>query len=211
LGIGSLGFLAASLFANVFGVSQQGAFVVPVLRLKLKRRFASRVMSLKVWFAVCGFACALSFGPARDAVSATQEANAPSQPYFVSLKSDKVFMREGPSDNHRVKWVYHRKGLPVEVVASFEVWRRVKDMDGEIGWIHTALLSRERTAVVVGSAEAPIRKATGAEAEVVAEAKPGAVGRLVTCKADSCEVKFDAVTGWLERTRLWGVHDGENF
>jgi SH3-like domain-containing protein len=71
-------------------------------------------------------------------------------PYFLSIKNEKTFMREGPGENHRIKWIYHRKGLPVEVIASFEVWRRVRDADGEIGWIHVAVLSRERTAVVTG-------------------------------------------------------------
>ncbi len=175
-------------------------------------------MSPKAWFVVCGFACALSLSPARDAVSAPAQpasagapaASLPAQPYFASLKGDKVFMREGPSDDHRVKWVYHRKGLPVEVLASFEVWRRVRDMDGEIGWIHQALLSRERMAVIVGGDDAAIRKATNADAAVIAQGKPGAIGRLVACKADACEVKVDGVNGWLERTRLWGGHDGEN-
>jgi len=168
---------------------------------------------------VCGFVCLLSFSIAHDALSATAQqasasppaASAPAQPYFASLKGDKVFMREGPSDNHQVKWIYHRKGLPVEVLASFEVWRRVKDMDGEIGWIHQALLSRERTAVVVGTEDAVIRKGNAPDAAAVGQAKPGAIGRLIACKADACEVKFDIVTGWLERTRLWGVHGGENF
>ena len=168
---------------------------------------------------VYGFACVLSFSMVHDAFSATTQqasasppvASAPAQPYFASLKGDKVFMREGPSDNHQVKWIYHRKGLPVEVLASFEVWRRVKDMDGEIGWVHQALLSRERTAVVVGTGDAEIRKGNALDAAVVGQAKPGAIGRLVACKGDACEVKFEGVTGWLERTRLWGMHDGENF
>ncbi|HYM19305.1 MAG TPA: SH3 domain-containing protein [Micropepsaceae bacterium] len=170
-------------------------------------------------FVVCGFACVLSLGMGHDVLSATaQQASAsppasstPAQPYFASLKGDKVFMREGPSDNHQVKWIYHRKGLPVEVLASFEVWRRVKDMDGVIGWIHQALLSRERTALVVGAGDAAIRKGNASDTAVVGQARPGAIGRLVACKGDACEVKFDGVTGWVERSRLWGVHGGENF
>ena len=53
---------------------------------------------------------------------------ADTQPYFLSIKNEKTFMREGPGENHRIKWIYHRKGLPVEVIASFEVWRRVRDL-----------------------------------------------------------------------------------
>src|SRR4029077_1903829 len=106
---------------------------------------------------------------------------ADTQPYFLSIKNEKTFMREGPGENHRIKWVYHRKGLPVEVIATFEVWRRVRDMDGEIGWIHVALLSRERMAVVRGEGQAPLHDRADAKSDVRAEAKPGAVGRLEHC------------------------------
>ena len=136
---------------------------------------------------------------------------ADTQPYFLSIKNEKTFMREGPGENHRIKWIYHRKGLPVEVIASFEVWRRVRDADGEIGWIHVALLSRERTAVVTAAGETAVYGRADAKADVVAEAKAGAVGRLMRCGALSCDVKFDGAEGWVERTRLWGVHDGEQF
>jgi SH3-like domain-containing protein len=132
-------------------------------------------------------------------------------PYFASMKGETTNMREGPGADSRVKWVYHRKGLPVEVIASFEAWRRVRDMDGEIGWIHVALLSRERMAVVKGEGQAPVYDRADAKSDVLAEAKPGAVGRLEHCGAAACEVKFDGAKGWVDRTRLWGVHGGEQF
>jgi SH3-like domain-containing protein len=132
-------------------------------------------------------------------------------PYFASMKGETTNMREGPGEDHRVKWVYHRKGLPVEVIASFEVWRRVRDSDGEIGWIHTALLTRERGAVVRGKGEAAVRGKPEPTSAVVAEAKPGAVGRLEHCGVSACEVRFDGAKGWVDRVRLWGVHDGEQF
>jgi SH3-like domain-containing protein len=132
-------------------------------------------------------------------------------PYFASMKGETTNMREGPGADSRVKWVYHRKGLPVEVIASFEVWRRVRDMDGEIGWIHVALLSRERMAVVKGAGQAPVWNRADVKSDVLAEAKPGAVGRLEHCGAAACEVKFDGAKGWVDRNRLWGVHGGEQF
>jgi SH3-like domain-containing protein len=144
-------------------------------------------------------------------LAAAAPESAPPKPYFVSIKVDKAYMREGPSDSNRIKWVYQRKGLPLEVLASFEVWRRVKDMDGEIGWIHTALLSRDRTAIVVGTADAPVHRRADASSDIVAQAKPGALGRLIGCAKLACQVKFEAAQGWVERSRLWGVHDGDEY
>jgi SH3-like domain-containing protein len=132
-------------------------------------------------------------------------------PYFASLKSAEVYMREGPSANNKVKWVYRRKGLPVEVLASFEVWRRVRTMDGEIGWIHVALLSRDRTVAVATGNEAAVRGREDTASGIVAEAKSGAIGRLMGCGKLACQVKFDSVAGWVERAQLWGIRDGEQF
>jgi SH3-like domain-containing protein len=144
-------------------------------------------------------------------VAAHAAVEAQQTPYFARMKSDKVFMREGPSDDNRVKWVYHHKGMPVQVLDSFDVWRRVRDMDGETGWIHMALLSRDRTAVVVGKVDAPVRRRADEDSNAVAEAAPGAIGRLVACRAEACEVKFDGGDGWVDRSHLWGILQGERF
>src|ERR1043165_6912583 len=69
-------------------------------------------------------------------------------PRFVSLKSDKVNVRAGPTKDHDVAWVYNRAALPVEVTAEFENWRRIRDWEGAEGWVYHSLLSRKRTALV---------------------------------------------------------------
>jgi SH3-like domain-containing protein len=143
-------------------------------------------------------------------VFAFAAASAP-QPYFVSLKVDEAYMREGPSEMHRIKWIYRRKGLPLEVIASFDVWRRVRDMDGEVGWMHTALLSRERMAVVTGGAAIEIHAHDDTTSDVVARAEPGAIGRLLDCGKLACEVEFAGAEGWVSRARLWGIHDGDEY
>jgi len=132
-------------------------------------------------------------------------------PYFASMKDGKTNMREGPGENYRIKWIYHRKGLPVEVIATYDVWRRVRDMDGEIGWVHMALLSRERMAVVMGAGMTAVTARADAKSDVVGEAARGAIGRLERCVPSACEVKFDRAEGWVARTQLWGIGDGEQF
>jgi hypothetical protein len=90
-------------------------------------------------------------------------------PRFVSLKAEKVNVRRGPSSDHPVAWVFQRKGLPVEIVAEFENWRRVRDSDGEEGWILQNMLSGKRTAVIAPGSRArrcrsrtsPSRRAPG--------------------------------------------------
>ena len=69
-------------------------------------------------------------------------------PRYASLKTDRVNLREGPSKDHATKWVFQRAGLPVEITAEFETWRKVRDSEGAEGWVLHSLLSGRRTALI---------------------------------------------------------------
>ena len=69
-------------------------------------------------------------------------------PRFVSLKPDRVNVRGGPTRDHEVTFVYTRAGLPVEITAESDNWRRIRDWEGSEGWVYHSLLSGRRTAVV---------------------------------------------------------------
>jgi SH3-like domain-containing protein len=69
-------------------------------------------------------------------------------PRFVSLKSDRVHVRGGPSRDHDIAWLFTRAGLPVEVTAEYDNWRRIRDWEGAEGWVYHTLLSGKRTALV---------------------------------------------------------------
>ena len=77
-------------------------------------------------------------------------------PQFVSLKSDRVNLHEGPSKEHRTLWVYKRAGLPVEITAEFEIWRKIRDSEGVEGWVLHSLLSGRRTALVAPWKKEPL-------------------------------------------------------
>src|ERR671928_186138 len=101
-------------------------------------------------------------------------------PRYVSLKTDRVNLREGPSKDHRTVWVYQRAGLPVEIVAEYETWRRIRDAEGTEGWVLHSLLSGRRTALVVpwakGEAQpVPLYERATDRAEVVARLQPNVI------------------------------------
>src|SRR5690348_802551 len=74
-------------------------------------------------------------------------------PRFVSLKSDRVNVRSGPTKDNDVSWVYTRAGLPVEITAEYENWRRIRDWEGAEGWVYHSLLSGRRMALVFSAAK----------------------------------------------------------
>ncbi len=125
-------------------------------------------------------------------------------PRFVSMKAATANVRRGPSLGHRIDWVYRRHDLPLKVVAEHGHWRRVEDRDGQGGWVHYALLSGVRTALVEGD-EVPFRSKPDPHAPVVAVARKGVIARIDECSRDWCRLKKDGYRGWVEKTSLWGV------
>ena len=133
-------------------------------------------------------------------------------PRFVSLKSRKVRVRRGPSTQYRVAWVYTARGLPVEIVAEFEHWRRIRDADGEEGWVERSLLSGWRTAMVAPWSKGGkfmLRQAPSGSGSPVAEVRGGVIGRVVSCNGQWCRLKIGDYEGWIEQPVLWGVYRGE--
>jgi SH3-like domain-containing protein len=133
-------------------------------------------------------------------------------PRFVSLKAGRVNVRVGPGDDYKVAWVFTKQALPVEVIAEFDTWRRVRDSDGQVGWVFHSLLSSKRTAVVSpwqkGDA-IPIHSGATSEAAVTAYLQPGVLANVEHCRDGWCSLSGKGYAGWIEEGRLWGVYPGE--
>lgn len=129
-------------------------------------------------------------------------------PRYVSLKGSEGNARRGPSLSHRIDWVFRHAGMPLRVVAEFGHWRRVEDKDGAGGWVHYALLSGVRTALVTQDM-AELRARPSADADVVARAETGAIVRLGECIRDWCRISGGGQRGWVPKTAIWGVDPGE--
>lgn len=141
---------------------------------------------------------------------AAQGASGLPVPRFVSLRADEVNLRAGPGVQYPVEWVYRRRDLPMEVIAEFETWRKVRDWQGTQGWVHQSMLSGKRTFVVTGDMRT-VRGEPKATARAVAMAEPGVVGTFGGCRAaeDWCKVEIGAFEGWLRRVDVWGIYRGE--
>jgi SH3-like domain-containing protein len=135
-------------------------------------------------------------------------------PRYVSLKSDRVNLREGPSKEHRTTWVFQRAGMPVEIMAEFEIWRRVRDSDGTEGWVLHSLLSGRRTALIMpltkGKADpVPLLERADEKASVVARLQPNVIASVKTCTGNWCRVIVGGIDGYIRQDRLWGVYPNE--
>lgn len=160
---------------------------------------------IPILFAALVLAASLPAVPA-----AAQDAPTPSGfpvPRFVSLKAGVANGRAGPEQAHPIVWRYVRAGLPMEVIAETPDWRRVRDVDGEITWMHRSLLSARRSVIALSEIELLARPADDSPVEAVAE--EGAVMWLERCRDGWCRVEAQGFRGWADVTLLWGIYDTE--
>jgi SH3-like domain-containing protein len=147
-----------------------------------------------------------------DTPMATGSVSGLPVPRFVSLKADRVNVRAGPNQDQDVRWVYTRAGLPVEITAEFENWRRIRDWEGAEGWVYHSLLSGKRTAVVVPRLKeklVPLYASADGEAAVVAKLQADVLGSLKSCSGTWCEFAGKGFDGWIRQDRLWGAYPNE--
>jgi len=139
-------------------------------------------------------------------------------PRFVSLKSDRVNLRQGPGTEYPTAWVFRRAGLPVEVVKEFESWRQVRDAEGTTGWVLGSMLSGRRTALILpwevkaGSGQptlAVLRDDDSESAHAVAQVEAGVLASIINCDGRWCRVSVSGFRGYIEQAKLWGAYQGE--
>jgi SH3-like domain-containing protein len=139
-------------------------------------------------------------------------------PRFVSLKSDRVNLRQGPGTEYPTAWVFRRAGLPVEVIKEFESWRQVRDAEGTTGWVLGSMLSGRRTAVILpwevkqGQTQpsiAVLRDDDSERAGAVAQVEAGVLASIISCDGKWCRVSVGGYRGYIEQVKLWGAYKDE--
>jgi SH3-like domain-containing protein len=136
-------------------------------------------------------------------------------PRYVSLKSARVNMRVGPGRDYMVDWMYMKRGLPVEVIQEYDTWRKVRDSEGNEGWVLHSLLSGDRTAIVApwdDSGELiELRARPDSNSRIVAKLERGVVAPVQACEDGWCELEISGVHGYVAQKQVWGVYPNESF
>ena len=126
-------------------------------------------------------------------------------PRYVSLKFDTVNARSGPGDDYKLQWVYRVRGLPVQVVAETDEWRRICDPDGGLAWVHKRTTDGRRTAMRIAAGPLPIHAKASDNSRIVAYLARRAIAPLDRCKGDWCKLKAGSAEGWAQASLFWGA------
>ncbi len=139
-------------------------------------------------------------------------------PRFVSIRPNEANVRVGPGSAYDIRWTFVRAGLPVEITAEFGNWRKIRDMEGDEGWIRHDLLTGRRTAVIAPWSDGdpiPARRAADADASTRFLLQPGVLAEILECDGNWCEVNSANPQaqwrGYVRQTSLWGAYPDEAF
>lgn len=139
---------------------------------------------------------------------AAQAAKGLPLPRFAALRADKVNVRTGPGVRYPVEWVFVYRNMPVEIVAEFDTWRKVRDWQGTIGWVHQSMLTGRRSIIITQGLQ-DLRREPARNAKVIARIEPKVIGHLLNCREDWCRVEVSGFRGWMMRRQFWGVYADE--
>ena len=179
--------------------------------MKSKRRSQPHAWSVTL-AAIAAIAAVLACVAAARAAGETGPKSSLPVPRFVSLKPDRVNVRAGPTRDHEVTFVYTRAGLPVEITAESDNWRRIRDWEGSEGWVYHSLLSGRRTAVAMPKDKSqlvPLHDQGDGEAAIVARLQAGVLASVKRCTGTWCHLVGPGFDGWAVQEQLWGVYPNE--
>jgi SH3-like domain-containing protein len=167
----------------------------------------------RAWLAGGILAFAVTLAGAAQAASdvAPGSASGLPVPRFVSIKPDRVNVRSGPTRDHEVAFVFTRAGLPVEITAESDNWRRIRDVEGAEGWVYHSMLSGRRMAQVTAKQKGelvPLYEKPDGSA-LVARLQAGVLGSVKQCSGTWCRIAGTGFDGWITQDRLWGVYPNE--
>ena len=126
-------------------------------------------------------------------------------PRYLSLKRSEVYGRKGPGKDYPTVFVYHARGLPVQVVDETSDWRRICDPEGGVAWVSSAMVDGRRNVMALGGAAIPLRNGPSDATGATAYLRPHAIAALDHCDGAWCRIGVDGAWGWIKSSEVWGL------
>jgi SH3-like domain-containing protein len=130
-------------------------------------------------------------------------------PRFVSLKSNDINLRVGPSTNYPINIKYLTKNLPVEVIDEFDVWRKIKDYKNNYGWLHKSLIKGNRFVLTNEKKNLGLNIYNRPNSKIIGIIKKNNILELNKCLKDWCNISYNNFSGWIKKENIWGVYEKE--
>ena len=122
--------------------------------------------------------------------------------YFLTLRNEKVNLRQGPSFDYPVKIFYKMKYLPVLIQDSSNNFRKVRDHENNSGWIHISQLSKKKSGIA--KEDIILFSRATLYSRPLANIKAGRLLIISKCKINWCKIKTEEYSGWVKKKDIWG-------
>ena len=122
--------------------------------------------------------------------------------YYLTLRSDKVNLRQGPSFEHPIRLIYKKKFLPVLVIDKSYNFRKIIDHENNSGWIHISQLSKKKAGIT--TEDTLLYKSSTNFSKPLANVKKGRLLLISKCNDNWCKIKTQKYTGWIKKNVIWG-------
>ena len=124
--------------------------------------------------------------------------------YFLTLRNEKVNLRQGPSFDYPVKIFYNKKFLPVLIQDKSDNFRKIRDHENNTGWVHISQLSKKKAAITIDDDVLVFNKPSIYSIPKVI-LKKGRLCKIRKCKNKWCYINVDKFKGWVKKQSLWGL------
>ena len=126
-----------------------------------------------------------------------------SEEYFLTLRNDKVNLRQGPSFDYPIKIIYTKRYLPVLIQDKSNNFKKIRDHENNSGWIHVSQLSKKKAGITNVDELLVFKKPTLYSKPLVILSK-GRLCFIKKCKNEWCKIETGEFIGWIMRKNLWG-------
>ncbi len=119
---------------------------------------------------------------------------------MINNKEAKI--RNGPGTNYTVLWK-PRMYTPLEVLAKHGDWCAVRDVEGDVGWIHDSVLAKEPAAIVT-DAMLNVHESADSNSRILYQAPKGYTLKALEDKGGWLKVVDpDGESGWISKKGIW--------
>jgi SH3-like domain-containing protein len=163
---------------------------------------------------------ALALPAAPQVILAQDNPSGLKLPRFVTTRSSPINVRVGPGTRYEIAWNFLVPGVPVEIIQEFDTWRKIRDSEGDEGWVHQSLLAGARAGYVtplIANGEVAMRSNPSDEAAIRARLAAGVRVSINECNGTWCQTaasqpgERSTYSGWIRQEELWGVYPNEDF
>ena len=95
--------------------------------------------------------------------------------------------------------------LPIEIIDEYRNWRKIKDINNNIGWLHKNLIKGERYSII--KKKSLIYNFPGGN--IIGEVGKNNISKINKCLIKWCLINIKKKKMWIKKNELWGIYKNE--